>query len=139
MAESCTSASCIIFSCLQLASLRAKALYNLMNFCIHMTFLRRNPVCFGSQAGSRTFNFLPAEVIFSNKIHLASLYFILLTVIRYNRCRGRSNPHYFIWYHLEIFICSNFDVQNRSAEFGLENRYDSAKIGMVGISASCGD
>ena len=62
MAESFTSTSCIIFSSLQLVSVRAKDLYNLMNFGIHTTFWPRNPFCFASQAGSRTSNFLPAKV-----------------------------------------------------------------------------
>ena len=55
-------------------------------------------------------------------------------MIRYNRCRGRSNPCYFIWYHFRIVICRNFDVRNRNAGMVLENWYDSEKIGMVGIS-----
>ena len=47
-----------------------------------------------------------------------------------------GNPHYFIWYHFKIIICSNFDVRNHNAEIGLEKSYDSAKIGMVGISVN---
>ena len=35
-----------------------------------------------------------------------------------------------------MVICRNFDVRNRNAEICLENRYDSAKIGMVGISTA---
>ena len=66
-----------------------------------------------------------------------SLYFILLPVIMYNRCRGSSNHRYLIWYHSKIIICRNFDVWNRNAEIGLEKQYDSTKIGMVGISAKC--
>ena len=58
------------------------------------------------------------------------------TVIRYNQCRGRSNPRYFVWYHSKIVICRNFDILNHNAEISLEPRYDSAKVGMVGISDS---
>ena len=44
--------------------IKAKDLYNLMNFCIHkMFFLPRNPFRFQSQAGSQTRNFLPAELL----------------------------------------------------------------------------
>ena len=124
MAESFTSTSCTIFSGLQLAN----DLYNLMNFCIHTRLLPRNSFCFVSQASSRTRTLLPAKSnVFSNKLCATRLYFILLLVIRYNRCRGRSNPHYFVWYHFKIIICNNFDIRNRNAEIGLENRYDSAK------------
>ena len=68
MAESFTSTSCIIFSGLQLASVRAKDLYNLMNFCIHMMLLLWNPFCFISKVGSGTCNFLPTKVTFSQLI-----------------------------------------------------------------------
>ena len=57
-------------------------------------------------------------------------------MIRYNRCRGRSNPHYFVWYHSKIVICRNFDILNHNADISLENLYDSTKVGMVGISES---
>ena len=42
----------------------------------------------------RLATFLPAKVLTFFPINYAntSLYFILLPVIRYNRCRGRSNP-----------------------------------------------
>ena len=52
-------------------------------------------------------------------------------------CRDGNNPRYFVRYHFKIVICRNFDIQNRNAEIGLENPYDSAKIRMVGISAIC--
>ena len=45
MAESFTSTSCIIFYGLQLASVRAKDLYNLMNFGIH-TFFTKESILF---------------------------------------------------------------------------------------------
>ena len=57
-------------------------------------------------------------------------------MIRYNLCRDRSNPRYFIWYQFKLVICRNFDVRNSNAEIGLENQYDSAKIRMVGISVN---
>ena len=123
---------------IQLASIRAKDLYNLMNFGIHTTFSPRIPFCFVSQAGSQTCNFFTrlSNVLPINYTQ-TSLYFILLPVIRYNRCRGRSNPHYFIWYHFKIVICRNFDVLNRNAEIGLENWYDCANIRMISISETC--
>ena len=51
-----------------------------------------------------------------------------------NRCSGRTNSLYFIWFHIKIVICWNFDIQNCNAEINLENQYDSSKIGMAGIS-----
>ena len=33
-------------------------------------------------------------------------------------------------------FCQDFNVRNRNAEICLENRYDSAKFGMVGISVT---
>ena len=33
-----------------------------------------------------------------------------------------------------MVICRNLDLPNRNEEIDLEKRYDSAKIGMVGIS-----
>ena len=51
MAESFTSTSCMIFSGLQLASVRSKDLYNLMNFCIHTTFFAKESILFCIKGG----------------------------------------------------------------------------------------
>ena len=127
MAESFTSTSCIIFSIGFSKGQRFSASTR--------RFLPRNPFCFVSHAGSRDSHLLSAKVtLFPINYAQTSLYFILLLVIRYNRCRGMSNPCYFVWYHFKIIICHDFDIRNRNAEISLKNRSDSAKIGMVGIS-----
>ena len=121
-----------IFSGHQLASVRAKHLYNLMNFCIHTKFFcqRINFMNTGGFSSSQLFTRL--SNVFSINYAQISLYFILLSVIRYNRCRSSSN--HLIWYHFKIVIPCSFDIRNLNAETGLQKWFDSAKIGMAGIS-----
>ena len=54
-----------------------------MNFCIHTTIFAKESILFAT--------FLPTIVFPMNYTH-PSLYFILLPVIRYNWCRGKSYP-----------------------------------------------
>ena len=127
MAESFTSTSCIIFS---IGFSKGQRF-----FASTRRFLPRNPFCFVSHAGSQYSHLLSVKgTLFPINYAQSSLYFILLLMIRYNRCRGMSNPCYFVWYRFKIIICHDFDIQNHNAEISLKNQYDSAKIGMVGIS-----
>ena len=76
-AESFTSTSCIIFSGLQLASVRAKDMYNLMNFCIHTSFFAKDYILFcitGRFSDSHIFT--RYGNIFPINYALTSLYFI---------------------------------------------------------------
>ena len=83
LTESFTSTLCIIFSSLQLASARAKDLYNLMNICIQTTFSAKESICFVSQASSQTHNFLPAKEMFFKLItHKPVCIYFLLPLIR---------------------------------------------------------
>ena len=82
----------------------------------------------------RLATFYPLKLHFSNKQSTNQSVFDFTTSDKVNRCSGRTNCLYFIWYHIKIIICRNFDVQNRNGEISLKIWYDSAKIGMVGIS-----
>ena len=135
MDESFTSTSCIIFSGVQMASVRVKDMYNLMHSGIHMFFAKESILFCITGGFSDSQLFTHYRNLFPIHSHKTSLHFILLPVNRYNRCRGRSNPRYFIWYHFKIGFCCNFDVPNRNEDVDLENLYDPAKIRMVGISA----
>ena len=86
------------------------------------------------QTGSRLSSFYPLKERFSNKQCINQSVFYFTTGDKVNRCSGRTNSLYLIWYGIKIFICRNVGVQTSNAENGLENKQDSAKIGMVGIS-----
>ena len=85
MAESFTSISCII-SGLQLASEKAKDLYNLMNFCIRTMFFAKESILFCITGGFLDSQLLPAKVKFTNYAQTSLFFYILLPVNRYNLC-----------------------------------------------------
>ena len=72
--------------------------------------------------------------VFPPKNAQTSVSFYCTTGDKVNQCIGNIDSLYFIGYHIKIVLCPNFDVRIGNAEIVLENRYDSSKICMVGIS-----
>ena len=80
MAESFSSTSFTLFSRLQLASVRAKDLYNLMNFCIHTTFFAKESILLCITSGSSDWQLLAARVTrYSNKLRTNQSVFYFTT------------------------------------------------------------